>query len=71
MSVSIGILDVHEGFGEESWFINNFFYTKLSDELKEYIHFEKISSINDLFVVLHNRHVNLYNRIYIPLIFYL
>ena len=54
MSVSIGILDIHDGFGDETWFINNFTYTKLSDELKEYIHFEKISSINDLFIVLHN-----------------
>lgn len=52
MTVSIGILDIHDGFGDETWFINNFTYTKLSDELKEYIHFEKISSINDLFIIL-------------------
>ena len=52
MTVLIGILDIHDGFNEESWFINNFTYTKLSDEFKEYIHFEKISSLNDLFVEL-------------------
>lgn len=52
MSVSIGILDIHEGFGEETWSINNFFYTKLSDELKDSIKFVKISSINELFVIL-------------------
>ena len=52
MTVTIGILDVHEGFGEESWFINNFFYTKLSDELKDSIKFEKIESIEDLFILL-------------------
>jgi len=52
MEVTIGILDVHEGFGEESWFINNFTFTKLSDELKDSIKFVKIESINDLFTVL-------------------
>jgi hypothetical protein len=52
MSVIIGILDIHDGFNEESWFINNFTYTKLYDELKEYIHFQNISSLNDLFVEL-------------------
>lgn len=52
MSVTIGILDVHEGFGEEKWFINNFLYTNLLDELKESIKFKKINSINDLFTIL-------------------
>lgn len=52
MTVTIGILDVHEGFGEEKWFINNFLYTNLSDELKDSIKFEKINSINDLFTIL-------------------
>jgi len=50
--VLIGILDVHEGFGEESWFINNFTFTKLSDELKDSIKFEKIETIQDLFMLL-------------------
>jgi hypothetical protein len=52
MTVTIGILDIHEGFGEETWFINNFSYTKLSDELKDSIKFEKIKSIEDLFILL-------------------
>jgi hypothetical protein len=53
MKVTIGILDVHEGFGEETWFINNFLYTKLLDELKDSINFKSIESINDLFTILH------------------
>lgn len=52
MTVTIGILDVHEGFGEETWFINNFLFSKLSDELKDSIKFESIESINDLFTIL-------------------
>ena len=52
MTVTIGILDVHEGFGEEFWFINNFTFTKLSDELKDSIKFVSIESINDLFTIL-------------------
>ena len=52
MTVTIGILDIHEGFGDETWFYNNFSYTKLLDELKDSIKFEKISSITNLFGVL-------------------
>jgi hypothetical protein len=52
MSVTIGILDIHDGFNEESWYINNFSYTKLSDELKDYICFKKIDSLNELFQTL-------------------
>jgi len=40
--VTIGSLDVHEGFCDETWFINNFTYTKLSDELKDSINFKSI-----------------------------
>jgi hypothetical protein len=50
--ISVGILDIHDGFGEESWFINNFTYTKLSDEIKDSIKFQNISSINELFILL-------------------
>jgi len=52
MAVTIGILDIHDGFGDETWFINNFTYTKLSEELKDSIKFVKIESINDLFTIL-------------------
>jgi len=50
--ILIGILEIHEGFGEEKWFINNFSYTNLLNELKDYIKFSKISKIDDLFIEL-------------------
>jgi hypothetical protein len=46
---TIAILDIHDGYGDETWFYENFTYSKLSDELKEYIHFIKIKSINEIF----------------------
>lgn len=49
MTITIGILDIHDGYGDETWFYNNFTYSKLSEELKDNLELKQIETINDLF----------------------